>query len=135
MSLGNRVLDLDLRPRIAGGTMLNRLLLPREAPEPIVVVLAVDLERRLVGVEVSHDVTPALVVVHPDRNCNALALGRQEANNPRWAIRVQGKDEHAVHLGPNAIAPNGLLDDVEEPTSGVGLVYTKSNRVRHHRLL
>ena len=61
-------------------------------------------------------------------------LSDKKTENARRAATTDGEGEGAVCLRPSAtvgIVPDGLLNDVEEPATGVPLVDTEGNAVRH----
>ena len=82
--------------------MLGLLFLPDPVPSSVVVVLPVDHQSCLVGLQASDDVTPTLVVVHPDGDSDALALVRQETENAGRAATTLGEGGGAVGLRPSA---------------------------------
>ena len=114
--------------------MLDFLFLPDKVPSSVVVVLPVDQESCLLGLEPGDDVAPALVVVHTDGDCDVLVFVRLETNNAGRAATTHGDGAGGVVLSPGATVgevPDGLLDDVEKPASRVGLEDTESDVVRH----
>ena len=134
VAFSDGVNDFYFRSNTARNAVLSQLFFPDVVPPSVVVVLPVDHQSCLVGLKPSDDIAPTLVVVHPNGDSDALALVRQETKNARRAATTLGEGVGPVGLGPSAtvsIVPDGVFNDVEEPTSGVSLVDVEGNLVRH----
>ena len=89
------------------------------------VVLRLDGGRCLLAIEAGDNVTPALVIVHTERDGDLLAgLLVLEAHSTRGAAAAHGEDVNVFDLVPVAavgVVPHGLLDDAVVALVAVGL--------------